>query len=338
MKKNNFFLVAAIMFCWFIAGFLVWWSWVRKPVCYFVTSRKECSEILFSIEKGEGVEKIASRLEGRGLIKSALAFKILSLQKRIVRNIQAGDFYLSPADSLLTIALSLTRGATDKKVTVVEGWRMEEIGEYLLKQGIEIDLKQWRKLISQKELEGYLFPDTYMIPKTVAIEKLVDIFVKNFNKKFTKELEEKALSQGIDKQSILILASIIEREARHDEDRPVVAGILLKRLAADWPLQVDASIQYAVASNKCSSFLLGCEWWPKKLSEQDLNIKSAYNTYLHKGLPPGPICSPSLSAIKSVIFPKESSYWYYLSDLAGTIHYAETGNDHVLNVQKFLRN
>ena len=141
----------------------------------------------------------------------------------------------------------------------------------------------------------------------------------------------------MDKNQVLILASLVEREAHHEKDRPIVAGILSKRLRNNWPLQVDASVQYALASKNCPLSKANCQWWPQSLSEKDLKTQSSYNTYLYRGLPPAPICNPSLSSIKAVIFSQESPYWFYLSDKQGEIHYAVSDRQQAENIRKYLR-
>ncbi|MBI4033134.1 MAG: endolytic transglycosylase MltG, partial [Candidatus Blackburnbacteria bacterium] len=140
------------------------------------------------------------------------------------------------------------------------------------------------------------------------------------------------------------LASIVERETLTDEERPIVAGILLKRLEAGWPLQADATLQYAIASVNCTlrketsaAQSVKCEdWWPIPSSE-DKKIKSLYNTYLNRGLPPGPIANPGLSSIKAVVSPQDSPYWFYLHDGNGKIHYAKTSEEHAENIRKYLQ-
>lgn len=138
-------------------------------------------------------------------------------------------------------------------------------------------------------------------------------------------------------EEVLILASIVEREVKFNNDRPIVAGILLKRLEKNWPLQADATVQYAIASAKCKGKSAKCgNWWPKNLTREDLKIKSPYNTYLYPGLPPGPICNPGLAAIEAVLNPVGSEYWFYLSDEEGKMHYAKTAEEHEENISKYL--
>lgn len=332
LRKFNFLPLLIIAFFFFT---VIWWRWANQPVCTPKVSKNECSEIYFEIKKGETLSEISRNLWRKKLIKSQLAFKILVLKNKIYGKIQAGEFYLSNSLTPFEIAKKLTLGTTDRKITILEGWRAEEIGENLIKQGINIDLEEWIKEIKGKELEGYLFPDTYMIPKNASLKKIIEILTRNFEKKFNKDLEKTALTKGIDKHSVVILASLVEREVKHPQDRQVVAGILLKRLEKGWKLQVDSTVQYAKANTICQ---IGkeCDWWPSKLTREDLNLNSPYNTYVYKGLPPGPICNPGLSAIESIIYHKESPFWFYISDSRGNIHYAATAEEHEENIKKYL--
>ena len=131
------------------------------------------------------------------------------------------------------------------------------------------------------------------------------------------------------------MASLVEREAKHDDDRPVIAGIMLKRLKADWPLQIDATLQYALANLRCIA-KSSCDWWIVPTAA-DKKINSAYNTYLNNGLPPAPICNPGLSSIKAVVNPQTNNYWFYISDSKGQMHYAKTIEEHNENIAKYLR-
>ncbi len=337
MKSRFVSLVIIFVAIPFLVLSILWWYWGNQPVCFSGAESNRCQETLFVIKKGDGIEKIAAALKTKEIIKSPLVFKIQAVRNNLAKKIQAGEFYLSGEKKPLEIAQSLTRGSFDKKVTVLEGWRSEEIGESLLLQGIDINLESWRQEVQKGRLEGYLFPDTYMMPQSISAVKLIDIFLKNFEKKFTPDLEKEALLKGMDKNQVLILASLVEREAHHEKDRPIVAGILSKRLRNNWPLQVDASVQYALASKNCPLSKANCQWWPQSLSEKDLKTQSSYNTYLYRGLPPAPICNPSLSSIKAVIFSQESPYWFYLSDKQGEIHYAVSDRQQAENIRKYLR-
>lgn len=304
---------------------LFWWVWAKRPVC-----QKNCQSQIFVVKKGESLGEIAQRLEAQGLIRSSLFFQIEATRLGVIRKIQAGDFRLNPSTAPSETARLLTHGTLDAWVTIIEGLRREEIAEELVRQladgGEDSKFSKEEFLKRTIGLEGRLFPDTYLFPKEATAERIINIMNLNFEKKTA------GLSLG---EEDLILASLIEREARQENDRPIVAGVLLKRLKASWPLQVDAAVQYAKAEKECVASKT-CEWWPKKLTRQDLEIDSPYNTYLYPGLPPAPICSPGLSSIKAAQNPTATDYWYYLSDWQGKMYYAKTLEEHNQNIQKYL--
>lgn len=301
---------------------LLWWKESLSPV-----NPTDKTPKIFVIRRGEGVREIAWRLKKEGLIKNQVAFFLLVKKIGIDQNLQAGDFRLSLSMDAETIAQTLTRGMLDVWLTLLEGWRNEEIalklaGELLLPESEFLKYAQ----------EGYMFPDTYLIPKDATASAVVKILRDNFDKKLTSQLQEEALKKGLTKEEVVILASIVEKEASGEEDRGIIAGILLKRLKKGWPLQADATIQYALGYQPEER-----TWWKKNLTEADKKIKSAYNTYLNPGLPPEPICNPGLASIGAVIYPQETDYWYYLHDKEGKVHSAKTIEEHEENIAKFLR-
>ncbi len=281
---------------------------------------------IFVILRGEPTDLIVNRLKQEGFIRSSLAFNLILYRQGLVGKIQAGDFRLSQAMTAWEISQALTHGTLDQWVTVIEGWRSEEIAAKLQLPANEF----------QPE-EGYLFPDTYLIPRDASANAVIDILKSNFNNKI-KPLQLDIEKSGLTLKQVIILASLLEREVKHDQDRPLVAGILIKRWRNDWPLQVDATVQYALANdlicrieiNDWSDF----DWWPQ-VSAADRQIKSAYNTYLDRGLPPGSICNPGLASIKAVVYPEASDYWFYLSDQQGQMHYGRTLEEHNSN-KKYL--
>jgi len=324
LKKCRFIKVITIIaFITVIAGIFAgffWWRWVTSPLNSQFSSRKT-----FVIKRGEKLASIAQRLKKEELIHDPLAFKIVVYTQGLRGKIQSGSFYLSSGWDLYKIARTLTLGTEDIWLTFPEGWRKEEFAQRLAANLENFNIQEFLSLT--KDLEGYLFPDTYLIPKSASPSAIVKILTNNFEKK-TKDLK-------INYQD-LILASIIEREVKHDEDRPVVAGILIKRLQAGWPLQVDATVQYAKANFKCQISNVNCDWWPE-VTKDDLGIESSYNTYKYKGLPPTPICNPGLAAVKAVLNPLTTDYWFYLSDKEGKIHFAKTLEEHQENIIKYLK-
>lgn len=300
---------------------------------WFVESSKAPGKVSlekrFVIQKGYGASFVGGELQKAGLIKSALAFKIYVSLTGKASKIQAGEYSLKGNLTLTQLTRELLRGPSEVWVTIPEGLRHEEIAlkmaDGLGITGVSRDKFIDEFLIKSKNKEGYLFPDTYLFPKTASASAVVSRMVQVF---------DQTVDFNVDSKTI-ILASIIERETLTGDERPIVAGILLKRLNAGWPLQADATVQYAVA--KCLIPTATCNWWPRPLTAQDLAINSAYNTYKYPGLPPTPISNPGLSAIKAVINSQDSPYWYYIHDANGVIHYASTVEEHNSNVQRYLR-
>jgi len=311
---------------------IFWWLGGLRPV----DSSKQ-KTVVFTIDRGETMAQIASRLKEVNLIRSPFHFKLYLFLTGKAKKVQAGVYQFAPSMGVSEIARLLIKGITDQRVTIVEGLRQEEIGELLVEKGFVIDLKEWCQTIADQKLEGELFPDTYFFPPKATQGAILKIISRNFEKKAKVGLEAEIQASGLSLKGVLTLASIVEREARADKDRRLVASIILKRWRRGWPLQADATVQYAVASAKCKVPGLFCEWWPKGLNQSDLQVKSAYNTYVYQGLPPGPICNPGLSSVKAVLNPEDSPYWYYLNDENGTMHYAKTDEEQVANIGKYLR-
>jgi UPF0755 protein len=308
---------------------LLWWTISNQPV----DKNKKTSQI-FVIRKGESTDQIAQNLKKASLVRNPLAFKLKAYQLGLLKKIQAGDYHLLSSMDLSQIAQTLSHGTLDQWITIPEGWRAEEIIFYLQENFFSQPLSEADKKLFL-ENEGFLFPDTYLIPKKATTQNILTIFKKNFDQRFDQNLEKDAQKQNLSKHQILTLASLVEREAKHDQDRPLIAGILLKRLEENMPLQVDATLQYVVANQKCQDSDEKCNWWSKPKPE-DKPIRSPYNTYLNKDLPPAPICNPGLSSIKAVIYPQDSEYWYYLSDREGNTHYSKTLEEHQENINQFL--
>ncbi|MBI3955583.1 endolytic transglycosylase MltG, partial [Candidatus Gottesmanbacteria bacterium] len=302
-------------FCYF------WWQQANAPVDAKATESK-----IFVIKRGEDVRTIAKRLQTEGLIRDPVAFFLYVRYGGLQQNIQSGDFRISPAEDMQTIANNLTHGTLDVWLTTLEGWRNEEIATKL-SQELSIPEVEFLKVAKI----GYMFPDTYLIPKDASATAVVNIFTDNFNNKVTANVVEKAKNQGFTLDQVVIIASLVEREAMLDEDRPLVASIILNRLKLGMKLDVDATVQYIVGyqSNEKS-------WWKRELTFEDLKLNSPYNTYLKVGLPPTPIANPGLEAILAVINAPETDYLYYVSDKNGKIHPAKTIEEHNNNVAKYV--
>lgn len=312
-----FFVVVAIGW----SGWL-WWNNSLSPV-----DPKDTTPVVFVVKSGDGAKTIASNLTVDNLIRSPTGFYVLVKILGIERQIQAGEFRLNRAMNAKDIAAELTHGTSDRWITTLEGWRDEEIATKLSK---DLNIPEVEFLKYTKE--GYMFPDTYLIPQDASAAAVAQIFLDNFDKKVTARMRTDAKKSGLTLDQVLVMASIVEREGRSAQDRPVIAGILLKRLKAEWPLEVDATLQYALGYQAGDK-----TWWKKYLDDADKKIDSPFNTYMNTGLPPTPICNPGLESITAVIYPTDSDYWYYIHDTTGAVHYAKTILEHNANITKYLQ-
>lgn len=328
MKSNKAHSLAfrfVIFFCiivFFAWGGWFWWQYSISPV-----DPKDTAPITLTVVSGEGAKAIAADLEAKNLIHSKTGFYLLVKLLSIEKDLQAGDFRLNKSMDARTIALTMTHGILDVWVTTLEGWRDTEIATQLAH---DLDIPEEQFL--QYAKEGYMFPDTYLIPRDATAAGVVTIFTDNFNKKVTPQMHEDAKKTGLTFAQTITLASIVEREGQTDSDRPVIAGILLNRLKQNMALQVDATLQYALGYQPFEK-----SWWKKVLSEDDKKVNSPYNTYANPGLPPGPIANPGLASIKAAIYPTATDYLYYLHDKTGAVHYAKTIEEHTANIQKYLQ-
>ncbi|MDH7476646.1 MAG: endolytic transglycosylase MltG [Microgenomates group bacterium] len=317
-KKISLFL--------FLFSILVIFAFLVYKEGTLPVNKQDQTAKIFVIKKGESLTSIVNNLSREGLIRNKIVFYLIVKKMGIEKKIQAGDFRLNPAMNAYQIAKILTHGTLDVWVTIIEGLRKEEIATIIAKN-LDLPELEFVKLAP----EGYLFPDTYLIPKTATIEAVIKILTNNFNKKY-QPLREKAKAKGFTDDEIVTLASLVEKEAKYEKDRLKVASIILKRLKNNWPLQIDATIQYALGYQSEEK-----SWWKKNLTKDDLKIDSPYNTYTHTGLPPGPICNPGLASIKAAVNADENTpYWYYLSDKKGGMHYAVTLEEHNKNIATYL--
>ena len=299
----------------------LWWQQAAKAV-----NKADSALISFTISQGETVRQVADRLEKEGLIRSTVAFFLKARFTPLGQNIQAGDFVLSPSMELSTIAESLQHGTTDVRITIPEGWRNEEIA---MKISREFGLPESEFLKVAKE--GYMFPDTYLIPKETAASEIGAMFLSNFDKKVKTldlaKMEEKELTLD----SLIKIASLVEREAKLNEDRPMVASLILNRLDLGMKLDIDATVQYALGFQPAQK-----NWWKKNLTLADLEIDSPYNTYIIAGLPPTAIANPGLAAINAVLETPDTAYLYYIADSSGKSHFAADLESHQRNIAKYL--
>lgn len=335
MKKLLFSLVLLVACA---VSLFLWWSSVSSPLDPKNTKSQD-----FLVTRGQSLTRVAQNLEKRGLVKNGFAFRIYTQAAGQAGKIQPGEYSLSPSYSLDKIMMTLVSGPKELWVTYPEGLRLEEMAAKTIKPlGMKADIAQtfWAEFMTvAKGKEGYLFPETYLFPKDVKGTTVANKLITTFENKVT-QMRADAQKSDLSFDELITLASIVERETKTNEERPIVAGILLKRLDAGWPLQADATLQYATGNTRCAKDLtkpvLDCDWWVIPEVE-DRQVRSPYNTYTNKTLPPAPIANPSLSSIRAVIYPENSDYWFYIHDKDGKIHYAKTAEEHAANIDKYLR-
>ena len=294
----------------------------------------------FTIGMGESVDSVANHLESVGLIKDAESFRAYLIYSGLDTSIQAGDYKLSTAMSAMDIAHQL-QDATPEEVTfvVLPGWRVEEVANSLPTSGLLIPPQEFLDatkrpprgfdfLADASSVEGFLFPDSYIFSRKISVDEMIQAMVRNFAAHLTLDLKHGFEKQGLTTYQAVTLASMVEREAVHDDEQTLIASVYLNRLKIGMKLDADPTVQYAIGYN-----ILQKTWWTSPLSLLDLQINSVYNTYIYTGLPPTPIASPSLGALQAVAYPAETKYLYFRAkcDRSGYHIFAETFDEHLQN-------
>lgn len=316
MKKFSFLIV---MIALVIGGIGAWWINGTAPA-----DPADNTQQNFSITRGQGVRQVANNLKEEGLIKDPVVFFLFLRQQGLDGKIQAGEFLLSPSMNATEIAAALQAATDDVRVTIPEGKRAEEVAD-ILKQYLPNYDESWRaQLIAQ---EGYLFPDTYSFPKEADIDLIISTMTGNFEEKYAS-IPAGRNSSSYSKEEIVKIASLVEREAKYDEDRPIVASVILNRLESGMSLDIDATVQYAIGTS--------AKWWPT-LNDSARNIapNSPYNTYNTQGLPPTPISNPGLAVLQAVINAPDSEYVFYITDQNGINRYGRTLDEHNANIERY---
>jgi UPF0755 protein len=298
------------------------------------------TEQSFTIEMGELVDSVANHLESVGLIRDAESFRTYLVYSGLDTSIQAGDYQLSTAMSPIDIAHEL-QDATPEEVTfvVLPGWRMEEIAASLSTSGLAITteeflsaaqapLQEFDFLRGAETTEGFLYPDSYILPRETTAAELVNELVRNFGLRLSLDIKNGFKKQGLTVYQAVTLASMVEREAVQEEEQPLIASVYLNRLRIGMKLDADPTVQYAIGYN-----ILQQTWWTNPLNLLDLQLNSPYNTYIYEGLPPAPISNPDLSALRAVAFPEETTYYFFRAKCndSGFHEFAETFDEHLEN-------
>lgn len=303
----------------------------------------------FSINAGETFSQVSDDLHTNNIIRNAFVFRLRA--KMLGAKIEAGDFTLRrnmTVDEVLE-ALSHSR-LTEKKITILEGWRAEQIAQYLDQKGI-VKQDEFMQLVQHGDfsskfsflkdkppnvsIEGFLFPDTYNIPANYTTRDVIDMMLSNFANKMSDKLLQQIQAQG-GMWRVLTIAAIVEREAQLSEERSIIASVYYNRIQRGMPLQADPTVQYANDSAQYQKDTNFSNWWKAPTKEQ-LQLNSPYNTYVVQSVPPGPICDPGLASIVAAANPDQTDYLYFVANQVkndGSHLFAKTLQEQNDNIQK----
>ncbi len=289
--------------------------------------------ILIEVKKGASAQEIVDTLSIHNLIKSRLLFRIYIYLTDADQKLQAGYYYLNQSMDMIEIINQLEKGGNAVyKVTIPEGLSVDEVFDRLAEKSRH-SFEDFEAILNNKDLgyeflpednpelifrlEGVLYPNTYTIPLGYDPEKTIDVLLNSFNENVIENIYNTEKKRDYNLYEILTIASLIEEEARFDDEKPIIASVIYNRLDQDMLLQMDATVQYILDEKK------------PRLLYRDLDIESPYNTYLNKGLPPGPICSPGDKAIKAALNPEDTDYLFYFALENGEHVFTESYQEHI---------
>lgn len=311
----------------------------------FGAPQKQAEPERFIISLNASEQDTIQKLHEQGFIKSAWGFEYALGEAKI----QPGGYKIAKSMTAWQIAEAMKEPYM-KWVVIPEGLRKEQIAEILAEklswdQQEKIDWITKYTAMNYEEIEGVSFPDTYLIPKDESPLDVANRLHAKFNEEFESYYKE-ATKQNIKWDTLLKIASIVQREAAGKDDMPLIAGVLWNRLLKDIKLEIDATVQYvrddvihygkAPYNVQLTNYTSEGSWWAP-IKSGDTDIASPYNTYRNKGLPPHPICNPGLEAIDAVLNSAETECLYYLHDSSGQIHCAKTYEEHQRNIEQFLK-
>jgi UPF0755 protein len=300
--------------------------WFNAPV------KRNGRSTLFSIENGENVQSVADKLERAGIIRSDLFFTTLVRLTKSSKNVKSGVYNLDGGMHSTEVLRIVTLGIVAmEKFTIPEGLHIKQVARLLEKDGI-VDGNEFIMACSSRKIlekygipfvsaEGFIFPDTYVVAKDLSAEQIVDIAVE----RFFAALNEVPFSgfSSEELKRVIIVASLVEKEAKLDEERPIIAAVFYNRLDKGKRLEACSTIQYILGKTK------------ERLLYSDLKIQSPYNTYLNGGLPPGPIANPGLKSLRAAVRPADVDYLFFVSKKDGSHHFSSTYAEHLEAIEQY---
>jgi UPF0755 protein len=276
-----------------------------------------------AIEPGLSASEIADELAAKGVVRSSDLLYVAIIALHDPEGIKAGSYVFREPYNVFSIARLITDDnppTEHLRLTFYEGTTAADYAATAARYLPEFDEQYF--LDHTKEYEGYLFPDTYYLPYTYTAQELIDLLMATYEENITPLFVTN--TTGLSEYEVLTMASLLEREANSEESMRIVAGIMMNRLDAGMPLQIDASIEYVLDRPL------------HMLTPEDLTIDSPYNTYRNKGLPPTPIGNPGVTAVKAVLDPIRTDYMFYITGTDGKFYYAKTYQEHLKNIRAHL--
>lgn len=338
-------VAGAVLLCVILVGVVLVFAdpsvaHIGKPTPTTTTTEGEIAEekrINVKIQAGLSTAEIAERLAEKGVISSSWKFRILARLRGYDDKFRPGSYtFTANMEDDEVFSKLLTGEKRLIQFTIPEGFGVKEIAERLYSLDLvnkedflkaAEDFAPYDYMRKHKDVffaaEGFLFPDTYTVESDVEIEELLSLMANTLDEKLKPAMRTQAEKMGLSIYDLITLASLVEREVRFPEDRPIVAQVLLKRIKLNMPLQTDATLQYLMDAPK------------EEVSIADTQIDSPYNTYQHVGLPPGPIANPGMASIEAVLHPSETEYLYFVADKRGHNHYAYTYEEHLNLVNQY---
>jgi UPF0755 protein len=325
-----------------------WWAFLIATLTLFIiihfyialfippSNEKVWKEV--EVTEGMSFKSISAALQKEGIIRYRGYFELIGRIEGISRKVRTGYYGLSTNMSLWEVLDSLRRGKIiEYEIVIPEGYNLYQIGWTLANTPLLSDPQDFINLVKNKRyvhslgieadtLEGYLFPDTYYLPKGIKLEDIPKKMVQRFNVVFTDSLRNRAKELGFNEHQIITLASIVEKEAKVSSERTLIAAVYINRLKKGMKLQADPTTVY------------GTKAWITNVTSQDLKRRSPYNTYLHKGLPPGPISNPGEGAILASLYPDKVDYLFFVAQGDGSHYFSKDFSSHEKAISRYRSN
>ena len=330
--KRAFLLLLTLTILAAIGVGVTLYRWTSEPFKGW-----EGAEQFVTIEPGSGTRTITQRLIQAGVIRDDATFRAALWRSGRSRSLQAGEFRFERAMTPIEVVDKLARGEVhNRRITFPEGLNIREMARIYEQQGFgraaafaeaAADARPIRDIDADAtDLEGYLFPETYSVPRDTTATKLVSLMVARFRQLFTSDIQQAGRTLELTPRQIVTLASLVEKETAQPAERPIVAAVYLNRLKIGMGMQADPTVIYALER---------AGRYDGNIRRGDLSFDSPYNTYRYPGLPPGPIASPGLASLQAAVAPAQVDYLYFVSRNDGSHVFARTLAEHNENVRQY---